>query len=79
MRLDVYLKQQNLSLGAFAKLAGLSKATVFRARDTAVVPTKRTMERVEAATGGHVTRLDLIGAMKGPAFQSAEKVCEEKS
>lgn len=63
MKLDVYLAKQKLSLARFAKLAGLSAATVFRARDSVVLPSIRTMQKIEAATDGQVTRFDLIAAM----------------
>ena len=60
MRLDDYLKQNRLSLARFAKAANLSAATVLRARDAICVPSRRTMEQIEAATNGAVTRVDLV-------------------
>lgn len=66
MKLDDYLAQQKLSLARFAKRAGLSAATVYRARDAVVLPSRSTMKKIEAATDGAVTRHDLIAERDGP-------------
>lgn len=73
MKLDDYLTVQNLSLGAFAKKASLSKATVSRAREAVVVPSRRTMEKIERATDGAVTRVDLIAAMNAEHVLTQEE------
>ena len=72
MNLDAYLKEKNLSLGAFAKQADLSKATVFRMLHRVVIPSRSTMERIEAATDGAVTRFDLI-SIKSAASSTSEE------
>lgn len=64
MKLDEYLQENRLSLARFGKLANLSAPTVLRARDALVVPSRKTMERIEAATSGVVTRVDLISVVK---------------
>jgi transcriptional regulator with XRE-family HTH domain len=60
MRLDEYLNQQGLSLRAFARLAGVSVATVLRARDGSVISSRRTLTAIVEATGGAVGVSDLI-------------------
>ena len=60
MRLDEYLERQGLSLRSFAKLAGVSVATVLRARDGSVISSRRTLTAIVEATGGAVGVSDLI-------------------
>ena len=60
MRLDEYLENHGLSLRAFAKLAGVSVATVLRARDGSVISSRRTLTAIVEATGGKVGVGDLI-------------------
>lgn len=63
MNLNKYLQENHLSLARFGKLAKLSAATVLRAKEGTVVCSLKTMKQIEAATGGAVTRFDLISAI----------------
>ncbi len=69
MSLDEYLKQQGLSLRSFAKLAGVSVATVLRARDGSVISSRRTLTAIVEATGGAVGVSDLIQIDQAPHQQ----------
>ena len=60
MGLDEYLEQQGLSLRSFAKLAGVSVATVLRAREGSVISSRRTLTAIVEATGVAVGVSDLI-------------------
>jgi len=60
MTLAEFLLQNRLSLNRFAKSCGLSAATILRARDATVMPSRKTLEAIVAATGGQVGVADLV-------------------
>jgi transcriptional regulator with XRE-family HTH domain len=60
MTLREYLELHNLSLKAFGERAGLSPATVLRARDGICIPSRRSLRAITVATGGAVTVGDLV-------------------
>lgn len=60
MTLREYLELNNLSLKAFGERAGLSAATVLRARDGICIPSRRSLRAITVATGGAVTVGDLV-------------------
>lgn len=64
MMLSDYLTTNKLTLAEFATRAGVSASTVFRIRDGVVLPSLRTIQRIERATGGSVTRIDLIASVR---------------
>lgn len=61
MKLNDFLKAEDISMGAFAKTVGTTTATISRAADGVVVPRKALMERIYKATAGMVTPNDLVG------------------
>jgi transcriptional regulator with XRE-family HTH domain len=60
MTLREYLELHSLSLKAFGERAGLSPATVLRARDGICIPSRRSLRAITVATGGAVTVGDLV-------------------
>lgn len=64
MMLNDYLTTNKLTLAQFAARTGVSASTVFRIRDGVVLPSLRTIQAIEAATGGLVTRIDLIASVQ---------------
>lgn len=62
MKLDEYLKANNISGAEFAELIGVDAATVFRIRTGRVFPHRRTMQSIMTATDGKVSANDLIQA-----------------
>lgn len=60
MTLREYLELHNLSLKAFGERAGLSPATILRARDGICIPSRRSLRAITVATGGAVTVGDLV-------------------
>mgnify|MGYP003955260997 FL=1 len=52
MMLNDYLTTNKLTLAEFAARAGVSASTVFRIKDGVVLPSLRTIQRIERATGG---------------------------
>ncbi len=63
MMLNDYLTTNKLTLAQFAARTGVSASTVFRIRDGEVLPSLRTIQRIETATCGLVTRIDLVAAL----------------
>lgn len=62
MTLKEYLDHHKLSLKTFGEQCGVSPATVLRARDGIVLPSRKTMRAIVDATGGRVTVDDLVSA-----------------
>lgn len=60
MRLDEYLRLNNLSLRAFARETGLGVATISRLRKGDGMGSRRTLNAIVQATGGSVTITDLV-------------------
>ncbi|WP_421980916.1 helix-turn-helix domain-containing protein [Roseibium sp.] len=60
MKLNDYLSLHDLSLRDFAKKAGVSAATVLRARDGKVIASRKTLQSIVDATSGQVGVADLI-------------------
>lgn len=60
MRLDQYLKQNNLSLAEFARRCGVATPTILRARNGTVVPHRATMAAIFKASNGQVRAVDLV-------------------
>ena len=55
MTLKEYLDLNKVSLKAFGERCGVSAATILRARDGVVLPSRKTMEAIVQATDGQVT------------------------
>lgn len=60
-------------MGAFAKTVGTTTATISRAADGVVVPSKVLMERIHEATAGFVTPNDLMGLYCGKRCDVGEE------
>jgi transcriptional regulator with XRE-family HTH domain len=58
MRLQGYLKQQNITASQFADRIGRSVSTVTRAARGEIIPDSETMRRIVEKTGGAVTPND---------------------
>ncbi len=54
MKLSDYLKEQDLTLSAFAEAVGLDVSTVHRAATGKVIPSRENMNAIVKATGGAV-------------------------
>lgn len=61
MKLADFLRQNNVTLAAFASRIGTTAATVSRIADGSVVPRRRLLENIFEATQGRVTPNDLTG------------------
>jgi transcriptional regulator with XRE-family HTH domain len=60
MRLDQYLKQNDLSLAEFARRCGVTTPTIMRVRNGTVVPHRSTMAAIFKASNGQVRAVDLV-------------------
>ncbi len=59
MTLKEYLDLNKVSLKAFGERCGVSAATILRARDGVVLPSRKTMQAIIKATDGQVTPADV--------------------
>ena len=59
MTLKEYLDLNNISLKAFGDRCGVSAATILRARDGVVIPSRKTVKAIVNATDGQVTPGDV--------------------
>lgn len=60
MKLDEWLKSNNLTAAAFADISGLSQATISRAINGKRRPDWSTLDTIMAATNGAVTPNDFV-------------------
>lgn len=67
MNLKRYLAKQSIGVRAFARVCGVSAATIKRVRDSEVVPTRKTMTKIVRATRGQVTVHDLMSVIHDEA------------
>ncbi len=70
MKLAEYLRENGLSLAAFAAEVGVSEAAMSRYAAGKRVPRKQILQRITAATGGKVRPDDMIGAAEAPPLPS---------
>jgi len=61
MELSEYLQRKKLTVTAFAKIAGVPQPTVWRILNGKINnPSPNIAERIEKATGGSVSRMELL-------------------
>ena len=62
MKLSDYLKENDLTLSAFAEAVGLDVSTIHRAATGKVIPTRENMDAIVKATGGAVQPNDFYSS-----------------
>lgn len=67
MDLKTYLATEAIGVRAFARQCGVSAATIKRVRDSEVVPSRSTMNKIVSVTGGQVTVHDMMSAIHDEA------------
>lgn len=67
MDLKTYLTTEAIGVRAFARLCGVSAATIKRVRDSEVVPSRSTMTKIVSVTNGQVTVHDMMSAIHDEA------------
>lgn len=60
MKLSEYLRQEDMSQAAFARLTGLSEATISQLCQEMYWPKRHTIAKIIEATGGQVGKDDLL-------------------
>jgi DNA-binding transcriptional regulator YdaS (Cro superfamily) len=70
MNLKTYLTKEAIGVRAFARMCGVSAATIKRVRDSEVVPSRSTMTKIVSATGGQVTVHDMMSVIHDEATAS---------
>ena len=58
--LDLYLTESNISDSEFSRLSGLKQPTVWRIRNGKSNASPRVAEIIEVASGGKVSRMELL-------------------
>ncbi|GLO68992.1 hypothetical protein MACH17_05090 [Phaeobacter inhibens] len=63
MDLKTYLATHDIGVRAFARICGVSAATIKRVRDSEVIPSRTTMKKIVNVTDGQVTVHDLMSVI----------------
>jgi len=71
MTLAQWLRRTAVSQADFARMIGVTQATVCRYVAGTRIPRRAIMARIEHATGGQVTPADFYGGAEQPAPQQA--------
>lgn len=72
MDLATWLTEHGLTDAAFAERVGCNQKTINRARRGVTMPEASLIERIEEATDGEVTVVDLFAAVRAAKRASAE-------
>jgi predicted transcriptional regulator len=74
MTLAQWLRLASVSQADFARMIGVTQATVCRYAAGARIPRRAMMARIEQATGGQVTAADFYAPATTPPARGAEQV-----
>jgi len=73
MDLKTYLATKAIGVRAFARMCGVSAATIKRVRDSDVVPSRSTMTKIVSVTDGQVTVHDMMSAIHDEASALSQR------